>query len=185
MSHKLVLIAGASASGKSRYLEYFRSNTALPVFSKDDIKEVLYQGIGMAADSPSAVKQYGAMAYDMLFSVAETLMKSGCDFGLESNFTDRSRQSLVPLLEKWGYSCMTVLFTAPVEILHRRFVEREVRGERPEAFGLGLYHDLEDFRKNCAGAFHFSLGETVRVDTSDFRKVDYEEITEKIRRFVC
>lgn len=184
MSHKLILIAGASASGKSRYLEYLRSNMALPVFSKDGVKEVLYQGIGMPADSPTAVQQYGAMAYDLLFSIAETLMKSGCDFGLESNFTARSRQSLMPLAEKWGYECMTVLFTAPVEVLHKRFVEREVRGERPEAFGLGLYHDLEDFRKNCAGSLDFSLGEVLRVDTSDFEKVDYEDITERIRRFI-
>lgn len=78
--NKLILIAGASASGKSRYAKHLISSLKLPVISKDSIKEVMHDGLHFNAETVDQTQYYGACAYKLLFPFAECLMKSGVDF---------------------------------------------------------------------------------------------------------
>lgn len=87
--NKLILIAGASATGKTRYAKHLINTLHLPVLSKDSIKEVMHDGLHYNADTVEKTQYYGACAYKLFFHFAECLMKSGVDFILESNFTNQ------------------------------------------------------------------------------------------------
>lgn len=54
-SQKLIIIAGASASGKTKYVEYLSQNLSIPLFCKDTIKELMYTDLQIPMDSASAL----------------------------------------------------------------------------------------------------------------------------------
>lgn len=185
MSQKLIIIAGASATGKTNYAEYLSVNLSIPLFCKDIIKELIYTGFQMPIDNSDTVKKYGACAYSVLFYVAECMIKSKCDFVLESNFVERSGQIITELVDKYNYECMTVMFDAPTKVLHQRFLEREQNGQRHEGLGIGIYDDYEAFERNALPQRKFEFkGKFFRVDTTDFQNVDYEVITREVQRFL-
>ncbi len=127
MSQKIILIAGASASGKSRYAKHLENIIRLPVLCKDTVKEVLHDGLQYDASTVEKTQFYGACAYKLLFYFAECLMKTGMDFVMESNFTNDGK--------------------APLVILHQRFLNRENTEERHIGLSKGIYLDFETYRQ--------------------------------------
>lgn len=185
VARKMILIAGPSAAGKTRYAAHLEDRFLIPVISRDGIKETLFEALSLQADSIEAVQRYGSCAYDLLFYFAERLMRSGGDLALESNFTLFSRSFIRPLLDRYRYQTLTILFDAPSEILHQRFTARERSLERHKGHGYGLYNDFETFHKNAEKARQFACGsETMTVDASDFTKVDYDVIDRRVSAFL-
>lgn len=111
--NKLILIAGASATGKSRYAKHLINSLKLPVISKDSIKEVMYEGLHFNADTVEQIQYYGACAYKLFFHFAECLMKSGIDLCLESNFTNQGKDTILSLLETYNYESYDRIFGCP------------------------------------------------------------------------
>lgn len=185
MSQKLIIIAGATATGKTKYAEYLSTNLSIPIFCKDTLKELIYAGFQMPIENSDTVKKYGACAYNALYYIAECMMKSKCDFALESNFVEISKQVITKLVDKYNYECMTVMFDAPAKVLHQRFLEREQNGKRHEGLGIGIYDDYEEFERNILPQQNFELkGKFYRIDTTDFRNVDYKVITREVQAFL-
>lgn len=63
--NKLILIAGASATGKSRYAKHLINSLKLPLISKDSIKEVMHDGLHFNAETVEQTQYYGACAYKL------------------------------------------------------------------------------------------------------------------------
>lgn len=145
---------------------------------------MIYENLPSDISSISKNQQLGACAYSVLFYFTEILMKSNCDFVLESNFTKESEPILQSLINSYGYSCMTVLFDAPLEILHQRFISREHTEERHIGLSKGLYNDFENFRKVAVNSQIFSIGKILKVNVQDFNCVDYVKITKEITSFL-
>lgn len=185
MANKLVLIAGASAAGKTRYAKYVKEQLPLPLMMKDRMREVIYERMPFDLSSVEKNQQLGACAYSALFYAAEELMRAGTDFAMESNFTKASEPILQELADTYGYSCMTVLFDASMEVLHQRFLNRERTEERHIGLSKGLFHDYEKFCRVAEHARGFTFGRMLRVDTADWSLVDYEQITRKIAAFLA
>lgn len=183
--NKLILIAGASATGKTRYAKHLINTLHLPVLSKDSIKEVMHDGLHYNADTVEKTQYYGACAYKLFFHFAECLMKSGVDFILESNFTNQGKDNILSLLKKYNYESMTIFLNAPLELLHQRFINREQTEERHIGLSHGVYNDFETYRKVAIHQTQFNLGDKrLEVDVSDWDKVDYEYIDFAIREFL-
>ena len=181
----MILIAGPSASGKTRYAAHLEDRFLIPVISKDGIKETLFDALSLQADSIEAVQRYGSCAYDLLFYFAEHLMRSGDDLALEGNFTPFSCSFIRPLLDRYRYHALTILFDAPSKILHQRFTVRERSLERHKGHGYGLYDDFETFHKNAEKARQFDPGsEKMTVDASNFSKMDYDVIDRRVAEFL-
>lgn len=185
MSKKIIIVAGASASGKTRYANYLVDQLNIPLLSKDTIREVLYDSIQFNISSISENQNLGACAYSLLYYFAEVLMKSDVEFIMESNFTKASELILQNLMQKYNYSCMTIIFDAPLEILHQRFINRENTEERHIGLSKGLYNDYENFRKVAINQQDFDFGNIrKKINVSDFNKVDYESITNEIKNYL-
>lgn len=183
--NKLILIAGASAAGKSRYAKHFGNAFPIPVISKDSVKEVMHDGLQFHATTVEQTQYYGACAYKLLFYFAECLMKSGVDLCLESSFTNQSKDVMLSLLRTYHYESLTVFLNAPLEILHQRFIQREKTEERHPGLSHGIYHDFETYEKVAAQQTEFDLGDKrLEVDVSDWDKVDYGTIDLKIEEFI-
>ncbi len=96
MSGRLVIVAGAPATGKTTLAQALGASLGLPVITKDDIKEAL--AVPFATGDRDWSRQLGVAAYSVLFVVAERILAEGHGLVLESNFrrgiSDKPLQSL-------------------------------------------------------------------------------------------
>lgn len=190
-----ILICGAPASGKSTMARELAKALKLPMMSKDDVKEILFDTVGF--ESRAEKVALGEAALGMLYAFAETMMRAGQPFILENNFEAVSKPELLRLLSAYRYEPITVCCACDPAVLYARFLEREKdplrhRGhvvntcyperarERAQAEPVSFERFLSSARSR--GMLDFSVGGArVEVDTTDFSKVRYAQIAAKVR----
>ena len=181
----IILIAGASATGKTTFAKYASSSLYIPLVCKDEIKQILWNKEQYEKDYYlHCNKLNGTIAYKILFYFTEQLMKTQKPFILESNFRKQAEDTLKELIKRYKYKVMTILFNADIEILHKRFLLRDQLAERhPGLKSEGFYSDINIFQNAIAEDCKFSIGSTLEINTNDFNTVDYNDIIEKINVF--
>jgi len=186
MKPYIIIIAGIPASGKTMYARHIANELYIPSVEKDNIKEKLYEIIEFDQSKREISKLYGMASYSMLFHFAECLMKAGVSFVLESNFTPVSADFLLPLVQKYGYRALTVLFDADMQVLHKRVRERDITDERHPGirFSDNLFNDFNSFNNAFLFCRDFCVGEKITINTTDFSKVDYKCIDSDVRKFI-
>lgn len=192
----VILVTGIPASGKSMLAERLSTNLGLPWFSKDRIKEALYDTIGFASREEKV--KLGIAGTEVLYYLAEQMMQCGRSFILENNFEAASRPGLMRLLERYGYRTLTLRLTGDYARIYERFVQRENsplrhpghvtnnRYSREEGAAPSPTITLEQYIAGiraremdsfCAG------GQVITVDTTDFSKVDWDKLYREIESF--
>ncbi len=186
MNKYLIIIGGISASGKTYYGKYIAEKLKIPFVSKDSIKENLYDVLEYDTSKREINQKFGMASYKVFFNFAETLMKADVSFILESNFIPDSKKNLLPLIEKYNYHTLTILFDADIEVLHKRFLERDISPKRHKGLvSIGYFNDYELFKNAMLPIRDFNVGgERIVVDTTDFDKVSYNDIDEKVINFI-
>jgi len=123
MKGLLVIVGGAPATGKTTLAQELGRALALPVITKDDIKESLAAPFETGDRAWS--RQLGIAAYGVLFTVAERILRSGHGLVLESNFrrdvSDVQLRTLAALAP-------TVVIVCRTPHARQRFGERAARG---------------------------------------------------------
>ena len=109
-------------------------------------------------------------------------MKSKQTIIFKSNFGNKCHDILKAMVNKYGYKVITILFDGDVEVIHKRFVERDITEERhPGLISNGRFNDFEFFKKATQPCRDFAYGDCIiTVDTTDFSKVSYDDIVSKI-----
>lgn len=180
----VIIITGMSATGKTTNGIKIASQLRIPFFSKDEIKEILFN----ATDNENATyedkRKIGAASYDILYHDTEVLMKAGCSFILESNFVKQSSDILKSLISKYNYNSITIRFEADLKVLHERFLERENTTKRPKGLvANGVFDDFKEFEKLSNKCKEFKINDNeIIVDTTDFSNIDIDEIVDNINR---
>lgn len=177
-----IIITGELAAGKTTYGTKISRELKIPFFSKDKLKEVLFDSMNNNELEYEEKRKIGASSYAIFYTVAEELMKVGTPFILESNFVKESADILLKLIEKYKYQSITVRFTGDMEVLHNRFLKREYSEERHQGLvSNGVFDELEEFKKISNKTQEFSINEQeIVVDTTDFEKVDFLELMDKV-----
>lgn len=179
MDKVLIIIAGMPGAGKTRFANYLSDKLQISLICKDKLKEIIWNKMHYDA---SETQKYGSLAYDLSFHFCETLMKSKQTIIFESNFGNICPDILVTMVNKYGYKVITILFDGDVEVIHKRFVERDITEERhPGLVSNGCYNDFEFFKRATQPCRDFDYGDRIiTVNTTDFSKVSYEDIVAKI-----
>lgn len=94
----------------------------LPVISKDRIKECMYDTIGFRSREEKV--KLGIASMQIMYDLAEELMRSARPFILENNFENVSKEGLLTILKKYKYKAITVTLTGDYKIIYQRFLER-------------------------------------------------------------
>ena len=190
-----ILVTGIPAAGKSVLAKRLSADMGLPWFSKDSIKEKLYDILGFASREEKV--RLGIASTEVLYYLAEQMMQCGKPFILENNFEASSRQGLVQLLGRYGYRALTLRLTGDYARIYQRFVQRDKSSERhPGHVTNSRYFKGEDAAESqtitleqyIAGIQSremdsFSVdGPVITVDTTDFSKVDWEKLYQEIKK---
>lgn len=189
-----ILVAGIPASGKSAIAAFLSERFKLPVLSKDAMKEILFDEIGFASREEKV--RLGTASAKLLYYAAGQLMQCGRPFILENNFEDASRQGLLDVLEKYGYTAVTVMLTGDYRAIYTRFLAREKSPQRHRGHVVNDRYPEDEERRTPApisyegfvagitgrGMDRFMLpGPRIVVDTTDFGRVKWEKLLEEIQ----
>lgn len=182
MDHVLIIIAGMPAAGKTTFAKYLSEELRIPLVCKDRVKEILFDELHYDAKTKSETQKFGALAYTLSWYFCEEIMKSGQPLIFESNLGAECPSKLRDLVQKYCYFVISVVFDGDMQIIHQRFLMRDHSVERHPGLVSGCRFDtLDDFRNAVEACRTFSYGEhVIRVDTSDFSRVCYHNITQKI-----
>jgi predicted kinase len=191
----IILIAGMPASGKTTFAKRLSEELQIPMVSKDEIKEILFDTVGFHSREEKVALGVGSM--DIMYLFAESLMRTNKLIILENNFENISKPKLKELINKYHYDPITVLFDGDIKTIYNRFIERDnsptrhrghvVNTEYPESINLNYVPpqiNFEDFIKTFEerGMRHFNISDDIiKIDTTNFDKVDYGDVINKIK----
>lgn len=190
-----ILIAGMPATGKTSFARWLSRRRGIPYASKDAIKERLYDSLGFRSRAEKV--KLGEAAAQLLCDFGAAHLSLGQSVILENNFEDVSLPGVSALLQQADCRTVTVLFDGDVETVYRRFVARDQSPDRhrghvsntcyPESADSGPAQilSLSDFAAGVErrGFRRFDVGAPViRVDSTDFARVDYEAVNAAIDR---
>jgi predicted kinase len=113
----LIVVTGAPGSGKSTVARALASELGLPLLAKDDVKESLFDILGIGDREWS--RKLGAATYEILFAVARRLLESGVSCTLESNFSHAEPLRSLPTAR-----VVQIVCTAPTEVVLERYAHR-------------------------------------------------------------
>jgi len=178
---KIVVISGGWCTGKTRMANEISKILKWPVFSLDFFKEQMYDS-GRAG-------QLNEESYNYLFNELVNTLNEDQSCIIESDFTDDEKVlRLIEISKDAGADTVQVFLFANSRILTQRFVNRVESGERHSGHG-----DEQFFKKAKealkSGKFDERTfipleldGPLIKVDTSDFTKVDIKSIVNQIKQ---
>lgn len=185
-NRNMIIITGELASGKTSYGRRISEKLKIPFYSKDVIKEILFDSIDDENMSYEVKRKIGASSYAVLYHIIEQQMKVGRPLIIESNFGKEAVPIIKDMLSNYQYKSITVRFGGDLNVLHERFLKREYSDERH--IGLkshGKFDSFEKFKETSVKAKEFKIDDNeIYVDTTDFDKVDFDELVSNIKSYM-
>ena len=192
-----LLVTGIPAAGKSTTAEYLSEYFDLPVISKDRIKEKLYDDVGFRSREEKV--KLGIASMNIMYYLAEQLMKKQQPFILENNFENLSREGLLRILKTYRYQAITVTLTGDHRKIYQRFLARNNSPDRHRGHVVNEWDPEKDTGRIAPpisyeqyengilqrGMDSFTAnGPQIVVDTTDFDRVNLEKLAQEIRNYI-
>ena len=194
-----ILVTGIPAAGKSTIARKLSKELDIPMFSKDDIKEIMFDDVGFRSREEKVA--LGVAAMNIMYYAAEQFMQLGKPFILENNFEFSSKEGLFRILNKYSYKAITVTLTGDYEKIYERYA---IRNNSPERHRGHVVNDcypececskgkfvppvsFEDYVKAFVGRGMDSFvgnGPHIKLDTSDLQKVNLIDLLEQIKQCI-
>lgn len=180
----LIVVTGRPAAGKTTLANRLGRALSLPVFSKDRLKEVLFDQLGWQDREWS--KKLGAASAELLYECAAVQLEAGRSLILENAFhPEWATPKLLDLKHRYQTGTLEILCHCEAEVLFTRFRERATSGTRHQ--GHVDLQTLDEFRQllqeNRPVALNLG-GSVLDVDTNDFTTLDDEAIIAQVRSIV-
>jgi len=178
----MIIITGASATGKTTLSKALAKELKLPVINKDEIKELLFNNIG-TKDEEWAMR-LGVTSFELTYLFTEKFCQTGNTFIVEGNFENKYASKVFSNIKvKYNYKVLQIYCHAQVEVLYNRYKNRDNSGKRHPGHIIQI-NGLEEFKKRVYNK-NFKLdidGSTnIDLDTTKFEDIKLEEIYTTIK----
>ncbi len=178
---QLIIISGAPCTGKTTLAQKISTKFKLPLISKDDIKESLFDSLGIKDREWS--KKLGIASYKILYQTLELLLQTNKTFIVENNFEPKfADQKFNTLKNKYNFEILQIICETKGEILFERFKKRSESSERHP--GHVDHLNYNEFKKTLLKEEYpaLNIGSKVyKIDTTNFSKIDYVSIFKIIK----
>ncbi len=177
----LIIISGPPCTGKTTLGKKIAREFRLPLISRDDIKESLFDSLGIKDREWS--KKLGLASYKVLYQLVDSLLRAGQSLILESNFKPEfDNEIFLNFQKKYDLEILQIMCKTEGEILFERFKQRSESGERHP--GHVDNQNYEEFKELLQKGKHRPLkirGNVFDIDTTDFESTDYNSIFTAIK----
>lgn len=125
----LLIITGHPATGKTTLARALAAELAMPLVSKDTLKESMFDSLGCR--DRAWARQVGAAAIMLLYRIAEELLAVGQPLIVESNFrADLDTSRMLELQQRHPFRPVQLRCIASPEVMVARYLRRIAAGER-------------------------------------------------------
>lgn len=160
------------SSGKTTVAEALARELRLPLVAKDDLKESLYDSLGVGDVVWSG--RFGEAAYGLIFALARTALTSRASLIVEANFFHGQESDFASLP---AHRLVQIHCEAPLDVLVERYAARSRHPGHNDAT------KIEELPARFASGAHAPLeleGELIRLDTT--KPVDPVALAERLER---
>jgi predicted kinase len=177
----IIIVTGRPAAGKSTLAKWLSQELKLPLVSKDRIREELFDRLGWK--DRKWAQELGKASVDMMFYFAQAELAVGHSIIMDNAFYPPvSNMRFQALKERYHAESIQIVCDSDRETLFQRFKSRADSGNRHP--GHGDQDVLEELYANLADTSSQILqigGSIIEIDTTDFAKVNYQEILQQIK----
>lgn len=177
----LVIICGKPATGKTTLGRRLAADLGLPFFSKDGVKETLFDALGVGNRAWS--RRLGGASLATLRYITGTLLAAGQSLIVEANLhAEQDAPFYQSVAAQHGARVAQVWLTAEPGVILRRFERRAASGVRHP--GHVELANMEEFRATLLRSDDAPLplvGALCVVDTTDVAAVEYNTILHALR----
>lgn len=175
----LLIVNGAPATGKTYLSHWLSQQLDLPLLSKDDIKEELFNHFDCSSKEKS--QALGAVSFDLLWLWLSKLMPFRQTLIIETSFNlIYSQPKIIDLTTSHNYATIQIYCQAEEQIRQQRFADRARSSQRhpghqdkprlPEITSISQYQPID------------INGPTITVDTTSFDTLDLQAILDPIKQ---
>jgi predicted kinase len=181
---KLIIATGRPAAGKSTLAGRLAQELKLPIISKDGIREVLLDRLGIK-DRPWA-QLLGRASIDLMFHFARAEFEAGRSIILDNAFDPTlSNSRFRGLIAEYTADCLQIVCNSDNETLFQRFKSRVESGNRHPGHREEMaYGQLRESLSREESPVLDIGGEVIEVDTTDFEQIDFPSILKRVRMFL-
>ncbi|SNZ15699.1 Predicted kinase [Terribacillus aidingensis] len=192
----LILLAGFPGTGKTYLSKIIDENLGpYSIISPDDLKERYFDIYGY--QNLKEKHKLMERAWKKYYEALEYQMYAEKKIISDYPFSKKQQPFLQRLTEKYQYKVVTIRLIADLDILYERQRKRDLDTSRHlshvvssyrigdrlenrnEADGLLTYNEFIE-RCTTRGYDSFQMGKLVEVDVTDFSRVNYSELVEKL-----
>lgn len=181
MARKLIIVSGPSASGKTTVSTRMTSDLDVPLISKDDIKELLFERLPQRDREWSRVQ--GKMAIAMMFAGARELLLNESPVIIESLFhPEYARSDIMRLAEETNADIYEIKCHVAHEQRKSRWRERSSGARHP-----GHMDDPHVELVNADADAPMFPDASIMIDTGverDVYEARYDEIIQYIKTWI-
>lgn len=175
MQPLLIIISGPPASGKTSIGRRIARDLRLPYIGKDDIKERLFDTLGVGDLDWS--RKLGAATYELLYWFIELQLHTGHSSIVESNFrAPISGPQFRVIQELYPFTAFQIICRTDPAVLRERFEARMRSGQRHPGHADDLV--IVDVMREGQGPYvPMTLGgPVVELDTTDWNAIEYDAL---------
>lgn len=176
----VIYILGLPASGKSTLAKKLSIELNLPLISKDELKVMLFDVYGWAGREESM--QAGRASYDIIDYVLEEQLRTGNTIIVESTPPKFAADKFKEWQRKYGAHYIQIYCEADANVIRERFKARILADDR-HVSGVEGEAGLQNLEALISQGFTpiDVESEIIKIDTTDFAKVDQAALTSQLR----
>ena len=180
----LIIVSGLPATGKSTLARHLATHFALPLMTKDMMKETLYDVLGYADLSHS--RRLGQACMLLLYQFAEAVLRTEHSCVIEGTFHPAlSLPDLLRLQQHCPFVPLEIRCLAEPSVLVERWKRRRASGERHPGHLEHLVGEEVCYPRKEEQAIPLALnGHVIQLDTTTFETIDYERLLLHIRNLL-
>ena len=177
----MIIVTGTSATGKTVLSKNLANEFKLPLISKDEIKELLFDYLG-TKDEEWAIR-LGMTSFELSYLFVGKLWQTGKAFIVEGNFESKyATKIFYDIKSKYNYKVVQVYCHAQDEVLYDRYIKRDNSGDRHPGHIIRI-SGLEEFKNRVTNKnFRLDIDGSINldIDTTKFENIKVQQIYDEV-----
>jgi predicted kinase len=179
----LIIISGFPGTGKTTLSRNISLRYNLPLVCADELKELMSDRIGKWDDF-EIFDSVSKAAYDLVYHMTSLILSTGKSCIIEAFLLpEMAEPRIADLKKKYNCRIFQLQLRADAEKIIERYKRRHESGERHPCHPGNI--PVDEFIEQKGKSKKVNVdGETILLDTTDFKKIDYAPLFNRLDKLL-